>query len=87
MDKPAVTITGDGLENRVGEQLEHSNRLPCFNQVLHHLISFFIVPPSSSICHNPQDNDGMYPGPPDYTISFNSSARTLDKVPYHAAIL
>jgi hypothetical protein len=63
MDKPAVRITVDDLENRVGEQLEHSNRLPCFNQVLHHLISCFIVLPSSSICHNPQDDDGMYPAP------------------------
>jgi hypothetical protein len=87
MDKAAVRITVDGLENRVGEQLEHSNRLPCFNQVLHHLISRFIVPSSSSICHNPEDDDGMYPGPLAYTISFSSSARTLDEVPYHAAIL
>jgi hypothetical protein len=59
MDKPAVRITVDGLENRVGEQLEHLNPLPCFNQILHHLISLFIVPPSSSICHNPEDDDGM----------------------------
>jgi hypothetical protein len=83
MDKPAVRI----VENRVGEQLEHSNRLPCFNQVLHHRISLFIVPPSSSIRHNPQDDDGMYPAPPDCTMLLSSSARTLDKVPYHAAIL
>jgi len=27
------------------------------------------------------------PPPPHYTISFSSSARTLDKIPYHAAIL
>jgi hypothetical protein len=63
MDKPAVRITVDALENWVGEQLEYSNRLPCFNQVLHQLISFFIVPPSSSICHNREDDDGMYPAP------------------------
>jgi len=87
MDKPAVRITVDRLENRVVEQLEHSNRLQCFNQVLHHLISRFIVPPSSSICRNPEDDDGMYPAPPDYTISFSSSARTQDKMSYHDAIL
>ncbi len=64
MDTPAVRITVDALENRVGEQLEHSNPLPCFNRVLHYLISFFIVPPTSSICHNPEDDNGMYPAPP-----------------------
>jgi hypothetical protein len=63
MDKPAVRITADALEYRVGEQLEDSNRLPGFNQVLHQLISFFIVPPSSPFVTTLKTMVGCAPPP------------------------